>query len=123
MGDSLLSYTAGAGSQLGTGPTRRGGDRVRYPVACVGDPIRTQFLGLGRPDTKADLGVCDERRGYPRRWAECNSLRSAAFSSERPINRDDGRSSADGIRYKRLVDKPSAQRGAKSYQRRVPWQR
>jgi hypothetical protein len=67
-------------------------------VASVGDPIMTQFLGLGRPDTKADLGVCDERRGYPRPWAECNTLRSAAFSSERPINRDDGASSADGIR-------------------------
>jgi hypothetical protein len=39
-------------------------------VASVGDPIRTQFLDLGRPGTKADLGVSDERRGCPRRWAE-----------------------------------------------------
>jgi hypothetical protein len=36
-------------------------------VASTGDPIRTQFLGLGWSGTKGDLGLYDERHGYSRR--------------------------------------------------------
>jgi hypothetical protein len=36
-------------------------------VANTSDPIRRQFLGLGRSGTKGDLGLYDERHGYSRR--------------------------------------------------------